>query len=175
MSNNNDLSASSNIIKIIFVDGPTGIGKDYFIENLCKNLDIQKTDLNYKVLRATDFVLKNAKSEDRKYTTYRTETEKIYSIFSGHLDMLCHINKFINSSEKDIDLIIVNRSFLSFLIYNIYPIINEYKNTDNSEIYNIQEILLKTYNALYSSLFCNTGSIFINLTTEDYGLDEKKI
>lgn len=160
------------LTKIIFVDGPTGVGKDYFIDRLTNSLEINHPKLTYEVLRAADFVLKDAKSEDRKYTLYQTETEKIFSIFTGHINLLCYINEVLNSPQKDTDLVIVNRSFLSFLIYNINPIIRNYANTSDNEIHKIRDDLLNTYANLFKNLFYNTGSIFIKLTTEDYSLEE---
>lgn len=164
----------TNLIKVIFVDGPTGVGKDYFIDNLAIELDKEKPNLTYEVLRATDFVLKDAKSEDRKYTHYQTEIEKIYSIFTGHINMLCYIYETLNSSKKEVDLIIVNRSFLSFLIYNIYPIIRNYNISSDNEIHYIKETMLNSYIDLFNNLFQNTESMFVNLTTEDYTLISKQ-
>lgn len=113
--------------KIIFVDGPTGSGKGYFIENLIRLLnkklpDIRITKLDAKVWALGD----HSTSEDRKYVSYQTPKNNISNIFNGHLNYIKHITALIEKNETD--LIISDRSFLSFVAYNIYNACYEEQN-----------------------------------------------
>lgn len=105
---------------VYFVDGPNACGKDYFIDNLISSL-IDNPDgdkLSIEVLRATDFFdNKDTASERRKYVRYDTEESKTTSIMIGHLKILERIAEL---SRQQKDVIIVNRSFLSTLSYNLY-------------------------------------------------------
>lgn len=147
--------------KIMFVDGPTGVGKDYFIDKLYYHLSTRFTEKKFKVVRATDMVLSsNTQTENRKYTLYDTEEDKVNEIFMGHLKMLASLNDL----SKEFDTIIVNRSFLSFLIYNVYPTI-----IPDERI----ELYIETYNCLFKSYFENDISIFINLGISEPTIDRQ--
>lgn len=105
---------------VYFVDGPNACGKDYFIENLISGL-IDNPDgdkLSIEVLRATDFFdNKDTATERRKYVRYDTEESKTTSIMIGHLKLLERIAELTRAQK---DVVIVNRSFLSTLSYNLY-------------------------------------------------------
>ena len=105
--------------RIVFVDGPTGIGKDYFIDDL-EDILREQQGLSVRVLRAVDFVLKEAPSEDRKYEQYETEEEKIESIFHGHIRLVEHAVDLLKDDVDHTDVVIINRSLITFLIYNLW-------------------------------------------------------
>lgn len=103
---------------VYFIDGPNGCGKDFFIDNLVRKLHGLKLILEIRVLRATDFfVSKETISEFRKYTTYNTENSKSLSIYAGHVKLL---ETIAEHSREGVDVVLVNRSFLSMLSYNLY-------------------------------------------------------
>lgn len=105
---------------VYFVDGPNGAGKDYFIERLLVMLRGTGIGAGAKIelLRATDFFdNKDTASERRKYVRYDTEESKTTSIMIGHLKLLERIAELTRAQT---DLVIVNRSFLSTLAYNLY-------------------------------------------------------
>lgn len=108
--------------KVVFVDGPTGVGKGYFIQNFIETYKKNFPEKKVKIIIATDYALRgSATSELRKYTEYNTEKEKIDGIFSGHMELISDVQKFLNSNEEETpDLILVDRSFLTFLSYNVY-------------------------------------------------------
>lgn len=105
---------------VYFVDGPNGAGKDYFIERLLVMLRGTGIGAGAKIelLRATDFFdNKDTASERRKYVRYDTEESKTTSIMIGHLKLLERVAELTRAQT---DLVIVNRSFLSTLAYNLY-------------------------------------------------------
>lgn len=103
---------------VYFIDGPNGSGKDYFIDNLVNGLNGHPVKINVKVLRATDFFSNRVKStESRKYIAYDTEESKTLSIFNGHMNILEQIAEY---TRDGVDVVIINRSFLSTLAYNLY-------------------------------------------------------
>ena len=105
--------------KIIFVEGPTGVGKGYFINNLVLQFREKRPNLKISLLEAKTWALdQNNQSEDRKYTVYNTASDKVENIFNGHIRLLAYIKNLLGS--KVVDLVIVDRSFLSFITYNIY-------------------------------------------------------
>jgi len=161
----------SNSPKIVFVDGPTGVGKDYFIDNLKEVLNY-KSDKIVSVIRATDIVLNSRTiTENRKYTKYTTGELKSNSIFAGHINLLATINTKLNI-KKECDLVIVNRSFLSFLIYNMYPII-DFERTDGSLFLKDQlKDFISIYSNLFYTLFYKTPSLFINLVVGNDSLSK---
>ena len=105
--------------KIIFVEGPTGVGKGYFINNLLLQFREKRPNLKISLLEAKTWALdQNSQSEDRKYTAYNTTSDKVENIFNGHIRLLAYIKSLLSS--KVVDLVIVDRSFLSFITYNVY-------------------------------------------------------
>lgn len=105
--------------KVIFVDGPTAVGKDYFITNFAGEYARLYPSDGIMIIRATDIVLKNDNvSELRKYTTYNTESQKLESIYDGHIDLLETIKRICEVNYSP-GVVIVNRGFLSFIRYNL--------------------------------------------------------
>lgn len=106
---------------VVFVDGPTGVGKDYFINQLSGLYSQTHPEKGIKILRSSDLILgkEHTKSEERKYTTYQTDQAKVSAIFDGHIELLHTIAASIQTPYPP-GLTIVNRGFLSFLQYNIY-------------------------------------------------------
>lgn len=107
---------------VLFVDGPTGVGKDYFIDSLLTTHDVMFPNQRKTVLRAVDFALPpKAQSEARKYTQYQTDVEKLELIYQGHLQLLHHIREMATVTA-DPSLVVINRSFLSFIHYNLHSV-----------------------------------------------------
>jgi hypothetical protein len=160
--------------RLIFVDGPNASGKDYFIQQLSETLTEFDCLLKFEVIRATDFVLNaDSETENRKYTAYKTEEEKIQSIFLGHIQLLKHINKLLSRDEDNLDLVIVNRSLLSFLIYNVYPTIP--KQTANFWYPDPRRGIdyITEYINEFTKIFLTSQSLFINLNVPGKTPSEK--
>lgn len=102
--------------QVIFVDGPNGVGKDFFIDGMEKTLLNNALELSISKIRITDHFPKQVESELRKYTVYDTEKEQLLHIFAAHVKIL----DMILRDAKSHDVILVNRSFLSMLAYNLY-------------------------------------------------------
>ena len=160
--------------RIVFVDGPTGVGKDYFIEKFTQTLQEKRPDLKFKTLRAIDFLFNDyTKTENRKYTPYQTQEDKCHQIYVGHIKLLCAINEIINLQNSSADIVIINRSLLSFIIYNLNPNICEFENKiEDEEYYKVlidnKDNLISVYKKLFKNLFYNNFSLFIHLgMTED--------
>lgn len=105
--------------QIVFVDGPTGVGKDYFIDNFVTAHAKVYPEARVKVIRAVDIVLAHgAQGEDRKYTAYETPLEVVQSVYQGHLELLDLVRAHCDAPRNKHDVIVVNRSFLSYWVYN---------------------------------------------------------
>lgn len=140
--------------KVVFVDGPTAIGKGYFIENFMSQYREKFPNKRVELLIATDFTLKGvAVTELRKYTTYKTEHDKITTIFQGHIGLIQHLKDTLYSEKQDApDLILIDRSFLTFLCHNVYmeKDVSNYINTFN--IYVKETFKDKDFESLFITL-----------------------
>lgn len=104
--------------KVIFVEGPTAIGKGYFINTLASQIQDKQPNLRILKLETKHWALAgHAITEDRKYTAYKTDDDKISSIYLGHLSFIRYVIDVLTNDEAD--LIIADRSFLSFVNYNL--------------------------------------------------------
>lgn len=105
--------------KVIFVDGPTGVGKGYFIRNFVATYTEVYPDQGIKIIRAADVVMNDRTvSEDRKYTTYHTDEERTQLLYEGHIRLLRNIKQSFDTKHPP-GIVIVDRSFLSFIHYNL--------------------------------------------------------
>lgn len=108
--------------RIIFVDGPTASGKDYFIENFSNVYRESAINGDAHVVVASDFVLTgDAASEARKYTAYNTPVDTAIHIYKRHVELLTYLDKLQKTLPPN-DVVLVNRSFLSYWVYNWQPI-----------------------------------------------------
>lgn len=139
--------------QLIWVDGPTASGKDYLIANL-NRLFKDNTELSVTNLRAADYAILDLPSEERKYTSYNTPDALIEKIYQNHLTLLKEIHLLLNDDVTHTDLIIVNRSFNSFLLYNIWQ-------KDREELRNK---LLRDYGQEYQNLLSDINSLYIQTT-----------
>lgn len=153
----------TNPIQIIFVDGPTAVGKGYFMENFVKKYKEVYPDANVQVIRAVDVVLKaTAQSEERKYVTYNTPVETATSIYQGHLTLLDKLQGLSDLLKKH-DLIIVDRSFLSFLIYNWMPLKRFNHATEALNGHGIDEYAIE-----YNKRLKGVSSLFVNISLNEH-------
>lgn len=152
--------------QIVFVDSPQAYGKDYFIENFKIQLGLARPNINVRSLRATDIAVgeKNI-SEWRKYTQYQTEEQKKHSIFLGHMRLLATLNKILKEKYSETDVVIVNRSFLTFLVYNIQPAFKQIdeRSLQYGQLMDQATEFLDTYVAVFSGLFFETPTLMVRL------------
>ena len=108
-------------VNLLFVDGPTGSGKDYFIENLIQELKSKKPNINIVTWKATDFVLKGPSlTELRKYTIHDIDEERLEIIYNGHKELIKEAAKLLSDKNKQVDLLVVNRSILTTFGTNLW-------------------------------------------------------
>lgn len=106
--------------KVIFVDGPSGIGKGYFIETYTSIYKLINPSAKIKTCVLADMVLTDELiTEKRKYTTYATQKKHLDKIHTNHITALEGIRDMV--VRDNYDLVIIDRSYLSFLIYNVIP------------------------------------------------------
>lgn len=108
-------------VQLMFVDGPTGSGKDYFIDRVVTLLKESNPNLSIAVWKATDFVLKGKSlSEQRKYVIHDIDKERLDIIYKGHHEIIDTAIKTLTNEDYKPDLIIVNRSILTMLGTNLW-------------------------------------------------------
>lgn len=139
--------------QVIWVDGPTGSGKGHFIDNLSFIIE-NETELSITDLRAADYATAPIPQEDRKYTTYDTPATSVEKMYQGHLLLLEDISNILKDDIVHTDLVIVDRSFNSFLIHNLWQ-------GDRSTY---REEYLRTYRKAYEDTLRNYKSIYVQMT-----------
>lgn len=105
--------------RLIFIDGPTGVGKGYFTDGLCRQLTSLHPTCTFKTVRLTDLTVladPSTQSEDRKYHTYLTGDAQVETLHLHHLRALIALRQF----TRQYDYVLVDRSYLSFLCYNAW-------------------------------------------------------
>lgn len=143
-----------NIPRIMFVDGPTGIGKDFFIDKLYRLLTLEK-NLRVEVLRATDYTLIEAPEEDRKYGGYNTPESVCHQIFNKHLDFLHTLKEYLSSPDL-VDTLLINRSVMSFFNYNLHN-----KSPELTKYY------LELYRQEFKDILGAYKSLYVQLVTPE--------
>lgn len=138
--------------KVVFVDGPTAVGKGFFIENLVTHLT-DKLNLSVEVIKAVDFVNKEATEINRNYQEYKTEETKINSIYEGHLVLLDHLVNILEDDVSHTDVVVVDRSFVSMLAYNLWQ-------KDRIEF---SEELLRNYKLTFKELMSEYKTVYVQL------------
>jgi hypothetical protein len=103
--------------KIVFVDGPNGIGKDYFITNLAKLL--AENNKTYIIKSVKDYMPK-----DNPIISIRQFSRAFFkaSFFStdvldAHIDCVDSVIKI--TEQEEYDYVLINRSVVSYVVYNI--------------------------------------------------------
>jgi hypothetical protein len=104
--------------KIVFVDGPNGIGKDYFIGNLAKLL--AENNKTYIIKSVKDYM-----PRDNPIISIRQFSKEFFKesyfnldVAKAHKECVQDVINIANNGEYD--YIIINRSILSYIIYNIF-------------------------------------------------------
>ena len=154
--------------KIVFIDSPNAVGKDYFIENFLKEYRGRYgLNKNVVVINAKDFLPTFVK-DTRHYSNQLTSRHQNVRLFLGHIKLLNYLRETI--TETDTDLILVNRSFITFLVYNL-SIEYEIKRRDSAELSDEDEDLLNekqeyidAYQRLFRNLFQSIPTLYVHLS-----------
>lgn len=120
---------------IFFLDGPNGAGKDYLVDELAPYLNKLKSDWVYVNMKS--YMPTNISSN--RYKNIKSDFRSLDQILYGHISALADIKT--NYSDKSI--VVVNRSILSFIVYNLITA----DITDEEYKYYINEINTK-YNTI---------------------------
>lgn len=133
---------------VYFIDGPNGVGKDYFIDRIHEKLGETLSSEDVTVLRATDFVIrKECSSELRKYETYDTDSVKTLSFLTGHIRLL---DEALWSVQAGAKVVLINRGILTLLSYNLYK---PEQMKQSSDYLNIYFSFLKEYSRYFDVKF----------------------
>jgi hypothetical protein len=103
--------------RLVFIDGPNGIGKDYFINNFTELLKEN----------GKSFIIKSVKNympKDNQLINTRQFSKKFFKesyfntdVSNAHRKCIQDVIEIADSGEYD--FIIINRSVLSYYVYNI--------------------------------------------------------
>lgn len=140
---------------VFFVDGPNAVGKDYFIEGLTNTINKLHPEVEVINIRATDHLPKKVV---RKYEDDQTNRVFAEEIFRGHIKLLCDIA----DKAKENTVIILNRSLITYLVYNVYPrlqALSDYVDGDYDEAHDSIEI----YGLLLQKVLQDAQTTFVRL------------
>jgi hypothetical protein len=111
-------NTGANMSKIVFVDGPNGIGKDYFINNLAKLLT--ENNKTYIIKSIKDYT-----PRDNPIISIRQFSREFFnasffntSVLDAHIDCVDSVTGL--AEQEEYDYILVNRSIVSYVIYNLF-------------------------------------------------------
>lgn len=151
--------------KIVFIDSPNAIGKDYFIENFLKEYRGRYgLNKNVVVVNAKDFLPAFVK-DTRHYSNQLTSRHQNVRLFLGHIKLLNYLRETI--TETDADLIIVNRSFVTFLVYNLsidYELRNREATEEDNDLLNDKQEYIAVYRRLFRNLFQSIPTLYVHLS-----------
>lgn len=161
--------------KVVWVDGCTSSGKDYFIDKFINLYSHRYPDARVKSIRAIDVVLSDkAQSENRKYTTYDTPLELVQSVYQGHLHLLEMIRRICDEMKNPKDVVIVNRSFLSYHIYNWQTLSDSLSIKGNYETLKALSMCDEVSYALeFKKRLGDIPTLFVNLSGNTVNHEEK--
>lgn len=140
---------------VFFVDGPNAVGKDYFIEGLTNTINGLHPEVEVINIRATDYLPKKVV---RKYEDDQTNRVFAEEIFRGHIKLLCDIA----DKAKENTVIILNRTFITYLVYNVYPrlqALSDRVDGDYDEVHSSIEI----YGLLLQKVLPDAQTTFVRL------------
>jgi hypothetical protein len=103
--------------KIVFVDGPNGVGKDYFIANLAKLL--AENNKTFIIKSVKDYMPKDNPIINVRQFSREFFKESYFNSDVANAHKKC-VQDVINMADSgEYDYVIINRSILSYIIYNI--------------------------------------------------------
>lgn len=120
--------------KIVFVDGPNGSGKDYFISNLIKHYKKNNPYKNVETMHLSEYT-----RSVRDLTGSRFSDKTNTLVFLRHLNALTDLKKL--ADDLRVHLVVVNRSFSSFLSYNV-PIVKQDQEEDTGMLSFVRKFFL---------------------------------
>lgn len=155
--------------KIVFVDGPSGVGKGYFIENFTKLYKEKCPKAVIHSVRLADLVLTgDAKTEERKSTAYSTPIDKVETIFQGHLESLHKLAAICKGFNSAVDIVIVDRSFLSFYIYNWKVLVASLTDGGSAITVNrLNECSVVKYQTAYKETLKDFSALYVGLNVTE--------
>lgn len=143
---------------IIFVEGINVIGKKYFINKFKEEYTKQYPDSVISQINISDYFSSDLINELRTYNNKALSMELLDTIFNIQLKVIEDIHTILQSN---CDTVIVNRSFKSFLIYNIYSQSNDiYEVTHDSHLIEVCE---ETYKNKFNEKLGNYNTVLVNL------------
>ena len=102
--------------KVVFIDGPNAVGKTYFTDHLEALYREQYPDKVIHKFDASKYTFWQGRKERVHHTDVYPEDE-LRRMYLGHIQMIRDIKKDIVTNHPD--LILVNRSFMTFNAYNL--------------------------------------------------------
>lgn len=157
--------------KVIFVEGPHAVGKDYFIDNLKREISLKYPDKRVNVVRAADYMTPFVKN-NRSYSSSEEQQYQIEKLFNCHLHLLESVRNFLICDKYDI--VLVNRSFLSFLIFNLNTECNNNTKELNDKMRGDKNKYIDAYVDIFKDGFCDIETHHVTLTSV-IGTEEEKL
>jgi hypothetical protein len=174
--------------KIVFVDGPNGSGKDYFIDNLINHYKKNNPHKNVETIHLSEYT-----RSVRDLTGSRFSDKTNTMVFLRHINALVDLKKL--ADDPRVHLVVVNRSFSSFLCYNV-PVVKqdqeedtgmlsfvrkfflheadcsnpEYDTNEPSPQEKERQEFLTTYMNVFKSVLCDVKTCYVSLVAPGYSV-----
>ena len=98
--------------KVFFVEGQNGVGKNYFIDRLSEELG--KDGVDHYIVNCNDFI-KDKLIQNNRYSPKEFTHDEMIDLFNSHVEILKEVKDLLECFK----VVLVNRSFISYYIYNV--------------------------------------------------------
>lgn len=146
--------------KVVFIDGPNAVGKTYFTDHLEA---LYRETFPDKVIHKFD-ASKYTYWKGRKERVHHTDVypeEELRQMYLGHIRMISDIKKDVVSNQPD--LILVNRSFMTYNAYNLrYDHLPD-TSPDKSAMRALTDFVNENYEETFRTYLNDVDTIYIGL------------
>lgn len=156
--------------EIVFIDGPDGSGKDFFIENFIKKYTELHPEKRLAMLKSSDYTYYLLK-KDRDINKFETGRSVLDNFYKGHIELIDDAKSLLSTGMCD--LIIVNRSFASFQVYNLRYDKLSSNDEDVKEHARMRTRYIDMYRKHFHKNFKNVRTTFISMEISGETLEEK--
>lgn len=153
--------------QVIFIDGPNAVGKTYFTDNFEEQYRLRFPNAVIHKFDASKYTFWQGRKE-RVHHTDVYPADELRRMFIGHTQLIRDIKRDIVTTNPD--LILVNRSLMTFNAYNLRY---DHLDQNSPEAMELKE-MAETFNSMYEDSFKNylrdVKTIYIGLTLFSNGV-----
>lgn len=153
--------------QVVFIDGPNAVGKTYFTEHLEESYRGLFPDNVIHKFDASKYTFWQGRSE-RVHHTDVYPADELRRMFLGHIKMIKDIKDDIVANAPD--LILVNRSLMTYIAYNLRYDHLPVDSTEAIELKEMHDFFTTSYETYFKAILGDVKTLYIGLTLFDNGV-----